>query len=120
MTTIRTRTGPQAPTSGRTDAPVVPTPTAVASVAPLGAAGGRVTGGFWGDRLATNRERSLDHGFQQLHTTGTLDNLRLAAGVDGKYRAFADTSGLTFGFVDTDVYKWLEAVGWQLGRTPDP
>ena len=22
--------------------------------------------------------------------------------------------------MDSDVYKWLEAVGWELGRRPDP
>ena len=28
--------------------------------------------------------------------------------------------GLVFPFLDTDVYKWLEAVGWELGHGPDP
>ena len=119
MTTTRTRTGPPGTVPGRSDAPVLPTTGAAATLAPLGTAGSRITGGFWGDRLATNRQRSLDHAFDQLRGAGTLDNLRLAAGIDGKYRAFADTSGLVFGFVDTDVYKWLEAVGWELGRAPD-
>ena len=25
-----------------------------------------------------------------------------------------------FPFLDSDVYKWLEAVGWELGRGGDP
>ena len=32
----------------------------------------------------------------------------------------ARTIGVIFPFLDTDVYKWLEAVGWELGRAPDP
>ena len=76
--------------------------------------------GFMAQRQRVNRERTLPHGFGQLERSGTLDNLRLAAGADGRYRAKADTSGATFPFLDSDVYKWLEAVGWELGRAPDP
>ena len=32
----------------------------------------------------------------------------------------ARTIGVIFPFLDTDVYKWLEAAGWELGRAPDP
>ena len=28
--------------------------------------------------------------------------------------------GTPFPFLDSDVYKWLEAVGWELGRARDP
>ena len=38
----------------------------------------------------------------------------------GKYAALTDSSGAQFPFLDTDVYKWLEAVGWELGRGADP
>ena len=38
----------------------------------------------------------------------------------GATRPLADTSGATFPFLDSDVYKWLEAVGWELGRAADP
>jgi DUF1680 family protein len=31
----------------------------------------------------------------------------------------SDDAGVTFPFIDSDVYKWLEAVGWELGRAPD-
>jgi DUF1680 family protein len=71
-------------------------------------------------RQRVNREHTIPHGFGQLERSGTLDNLRLAAGAGGRYRAMADTSGATFPFLDSDVYKWLEAVGWELGRAPDP
>jgi uncharacterized protein len=80
----------------------------------------RILDGFMAERQRVNRERTIPHGFGQLERSGTLDNLRLAAGADGRYRALADTSGATFPFLDSDVYKWLEAVGWELGRAADP
>ncbi|HET8788032.1 MAG TPA: beta-L-arabinofuranosidase domain-containing protein, partial [Actinomycetes bacterium] len=76
--------------------------------------------GLMAERQRVNRQRTIPHGFDQLERSGTLDNLRLAAGADGRYRALADTSGATFPFLDSDVYKWLEAVGWELGRAADP
>jgi DUF1680 family protein len=79
-----------------------------------------VVDGFWAERLRVNRERTIPHGFDQLRHTGTLDNLRLAAGADGRYRAAGDGAGYTFPFLDSDVYKWLEAAAWELGRGTDP
>jgi DUF1680 family protein len=87
---------------------------------PLGPSGARLAGGFLAERQRVNREHSLPHGFAQLRRSGTLGNLRLAAGDGGRYQAAADSSGATFPFLDSDVYKWLEAVGWELGRAPDP
>ena len=66
---------------------VRPTPAAIATLTPLGGEGVSVTGGFWGERLTTNRERTIPHGFEQLERAGTLENLRLAAGAQGPYRA---------------------------------
>jgi hypothetical protein len=86
----------------------------------LGPTGAAIVGGFLAERQRTNRRQTIPHGFDQLERSGTLDNLRLAAGGDGHYRARADTSGATFPFLDSDVYKWLEAVAWELGRAPDP
>jgi len=95
---------------------VRPTTAARTRLRPVGATPPTVTGGFWAERLRTNRERTIPHGFDLLRSTGTLDNLRVAAGAAGRYRALADSSGATFPFLDSDVYKWLEAVGWELGR----
>ena len=61
--------------------------------------------GLMAERQRVNRQRTIPHGFDQLERSGTLDNLRLAAGADGRYRALADTSGATFPFLDSDVYK---------------
>ncbi len=59
--------------------------------------------GFWGRWQALNASTSLRHGLSQLGQWGSLDNLRLAAGAaTGHYRGPV--------FMDSDVYKWLEAV----------
>ena len=99
---------------------VQPSPAAKSRLRPIDAAGISVPDGFWAERLRLNRERTIPHGFDQLRRAGTLDNLRLAAGATGTYRAEADTGGALLPFLDSDVYKWLEAVGWELGRGDDP
>jgi DUF1680 family protein len=93
---------------------------AIARFAPLSARGVEVTGGFWADRFRVNRERTIPHGFEQLRLAGNLTNLALAAGANGHYRTLGQAIGLDFPFLDTDVYKWLEAAGWELGRAPEP
>ena len=91
-----------------------------ARLRPLGPSRSRIVDGFLAERQRTNRQHTIPHGFDQLQRVGTLDNLRLAAGANGRYRAQADSAGVTFPFLDSDVYKWLEAVGWELGRDADP
>ena len=99
---------------------VRPSPTAIGALTPIGGEGVSLTGGFWGERLTTNHDRTIPHGFEQLERAGNLSNLRLAAGAHGRYRALGEDIGVIFPFLDTDVYKWLEAVGWELGRDPSP
>src|ERR1700681_2911449 len=73
-----------------------------------------LSGGFWANRQTVNAQRSLSHGYRMLEEAGNLHNLRLAAGqAQGEYRGPV--------FMDSDVYKWLEAVGYQaaLGLSPD-
>jgi uncharacterized protein len=62
---------------------------------------------------------TIPHGAEQLEVAGNLSNLRAAAEGDGSYRARTDDAGLTFPFLDSDVYKWLEAAGWALGQERD-
>ena len=68
--------------------------------------------GFWLRRQGVNHERTLPHGFAMLEQAGNLDNLRNAAAGGGIFRGPV--------FMDSDVYKWLEACAWELGRRPDP
>jgi len=72
----------------------------------------RLNDGFWATRQAVNRKVSLYYGFEMLEKAGNFHNLRLAAGTTtGSYRGR--------NFLDSDVYKWLEAVAWELGNRPD-
>jgi DUF1680 family protein len=87
-------------------------PGAHAALRPLD--GARIDGGFWARRQHANRQVSLPDGAEQLERAGNLHNLRLAAGTaTGDYRN-------DLPFMDSDVYKWLEAAGWELGRSPEP
>ena len=47
----------------------------------------RSLGGLWADRMRTNRERTIPHGYEQLGHAGNLTNFRLAAGAQGTYQA---------------------------------
>jgi DUF1680 family protein len=68
--------------------------------------------GFWAKWQAINRRSSLEHGYQMLERAGNLHNFRVASGREqGDYRGR--------NFLDSDVYKWLEAVADELARTPD-
>jgi uncharacterized protein len=69
--------------------------------------------GFWAEKQAVNRRVSLRHGYRMLGQSGNLNNLRLAAGAgEGKYRGPV--------FMDSDVYKWLEAASLDLANDADP
>jgi DUF1680 family protein len=68
--------------------------------------------GFWARKLAVNRETSLRFGFEMLKKAGNFDNLRIAAGLlKGAYRGYV--------FLDSDIYKWLEALAWEMGKEQD-
>jgi uncharacterized protein len=68
--------------------------------------------GFWAKKINVNRKISLHFGFEMLQKAGNFDNLRIAAGlIKGNYRGYV--------FLDSDIYKWLEAVAWEMGRHPD-
>ncbi|CAN5697411.1 glycoside hydrolase family 127 protein [soil metagenome] len=92
----------------------------VGRLRPVDAAGVHVTDGFWADRLATNREKTIPHGLEQLEASGALGNFRNAARGSGLYVGGLDDVGITFPFLDSDVYKWLEAVGWEMGGAEEP
>jgi len=99
--------------------PVVPTREANVRLRPLGLTRSRIEGGLWADRRRTNHALTIPHGAAQLALAGNIVNFKLAAGAQGKYRGSADDSGSLAPFLDSDVYKWLEAVGWELSQEPD-
>ncbi len=68
---------------------------------------------LWGQRQKTNREVSLQHGYELLEKVGNFENLKLAAGeTTGEYKGPL--------FMDSDLYKWLEAIGLQLAQSHNP
>src|SRR6516225_1147195 len=89
--------------------PVSLTASATAAHRPLGERGARLQDGLLRDWQARNRDISLPLALGHLRTAGNLENLRLAAaGGGGTYRGPA--------FMDSDLYKTLEAIGWEQGR----
>jgi DUF1680 family protein len=92
---------------------VVPTASARVRLRPLDPTGVRILGGLLGDRQRVNGEVTIPHGAEQLERAGTLENLRVAAGLSqGGHRGMV--------FSDSDVYKWLEALAWETQRQPSP
>lgn len=91
--------------------PAVPTSASRAVHRPLGIQDVVLSGGPFGRWQMVNRDVSIPLGMRQLEEAGNLDNLRLTAGqADVEFRGPR--------FSDSDVYKQLEAVAWELGRQP--
>ncbi|HEV8461873.1 MAG TPA: beta-L-arabinofuranosidase domain-containing protein [Gaiellaceae bacterium] len=92
---------------------VEPTASAHVRLRPIDGRDVVIRDGLLADRRRMNREVTLLRGAEQLDRAGTLDNLRIAAGqMSGERRGMV--------FSDSDVYKWLEAAAWELGREPSP
>ncbi len=92
--------------------PAVPSPAASVAHRPLGGQDVRLDAGLLRDWQQRNAAASLPLALRQLEAAGNLANLRLAiAGGTEGYRGPV--------FMDSDLYKVLEAVGWELGRTAD-
>lgn len=89
-------------------APVVP---ARGRLRPLGLGEATITGGFWGERQRVNGRATLAHIESRLESEGWLANFdRAAAGTLPEGRRGRE-------FSDSEVYKYLEAVAWEIGRT---
>jgi len=80
---------------------------------PLSLAEVTITGGFWGRRQRVNASATLAHIEQWLEREGWLANFDLAAaGALPEGRRGRE-------FSDSEVYKYLEALAWEFGRTGD-
>ncbi|HEU5486630.1 MAG TPA: beta-L-arabinofuranosidase domain-containing protein, partial [Microlunatus sp.] len=78
-----------------------------AALTPASAA--RILPGFWSERRRINREVSVPSAWDRLRAAGNVANLELAAtGGD------PETYVSNLPFLDSDLYKWLEAIGWTL------
>lgn len=73
----------------------------------------QVVGGLWHEWHQRNRRVTIPHGLAMLESYGNLDNFRrLLAESDSEWRGPL--------FADSDVYKTLEAIAWEIGREDDP
>ena len=73
----------------------------------------KITDAFWLPRQETNRVASLPVNLENLEKSGNLEDLRLAA-----QRATNGFRGPVF--MDSDLYKALEAASYSLAIHPDP
>lgn len=77
----------------------------------------QIRGGFWGDRQAINRNRTIPAIYDQLERTGRL------AAWDLNYDKEKDPRKerhVIYMFWDSDTGKYIEAVGYSLNTHPDP
>ncbi|GAA0994772.1 glycoside hydrolase family 127 protein [Subtercola frigoramans] len=94
-----TRGGPVSPTRSR--------------LRPLGPDEIAIDGGFWGERQSLNAEVILQHCETWMGRIGWIANFdRVTDGTIGGRH-----SGIEF--VDSEIYKLLEAMAWELARQPD-
>jgi uncharacterized protein len=82
-------------------------PRATSRLQPLGMRDVALTRGFWADAQARNGDRTIPHTRHWIEQVGTVEN----------FRGDAPRRGVPF--ADSDVYKVLEAMAWELSRTGD-
>ncbi|MFF1573384.1 glycoside hydrolase family 127 protein [Leifsonia sp. NPDC058292] len=80
---------------------------------PLGPSELRITGGFWDAQQELNATAIIGHCLTWMERIGWIGNFDRAA--DGTVAEHHD--GIEF--VDSEVYKLLEAMAWELGRSGD-
>jgi DUF1680 family protein len=96
-------------TSSTPSGPVVPS-TGVLRPLPLGDL--RLTGGYWADWQQRNADTVIAHCEDWMERIGWIRNFDAAATGEPFEHAGIE-------FVDSEVYKLLEAMAWQLGLQPD-
>ncbi|HSO69891.1 MAG TPA: beta-L-arabinofuranosidase domain-containing protein [Arachnia sp.] len=84
------------------------------ALSPLGIDDVTITGGFWADRQQLNASVMIAHAQDWMESEGWIPNFDLAV-----------RGGLVEGrrgreFSDSDVYKLMEAIAWEHGRTGSP
>ncbi|PTL72261.1 hypothetical protein C1I63_04980 [Rathayibacter caricis DSM 15933] len=95
--------GPVAPGSGR--------------LRPLGQHEIRLTGGFWKQYQDLGAQAVIGHCLSWIERVGWAGNFDRAA--DGTLSDASGNRHAGIEFVDSEVYKLLEAMAWELGRSDD-
>jgi DUF1680 family protein len=100
-------------TSTTTTAAATPVAPSRGTLRPLGLDEVQITGGFWAERQAVNAAASLAHIEHWMEREGWIGNFdRAVAGTLPAGRGGRE-------FSDSEVYKLLEAMAWEIGRTGD-
>ena len=79
---------------------------------PLGVDEIRITGGLWGKMQRLNADTILQHCESWMERIGWIGNFDRAAAdmITGRHAGIE--------FVDSEIYKLIEAMAWELGRAP--
>jgi len=101
---------------------VAPSPAArLATARPYPLGGIRLESGPWRERQATTAATTLRVGAEQLERAGNVHSFMLVADRGSGPHGHADAVDSDVkNFVDTDVYKWLEAVAWTAAHDDVP
>ncbi|NKY09097.1 glycoside hydrolase family 127 protein [Cellulomonas hominis] len=102
------------PVNHRTTTVVAPVLPSTGALRPLGLEEVTLTGGFWADRQRVNAAATIPHCDHWETRVGWIGNFERA--LDGtlvEHRTGRE-------FADSDVYKMIEAMAWEVGRTGDP
>lgn len=91
---------------------------------PLGTANVRLGGeGLWGVWQERNRSRTIHHTIREVRAAGNLDNLRAVAQPGSPVALEREAQGAApteyrgrYPFLDTDVFKTLEGIAYEIGR----
>lgn len=92
-------------------APVVPRASHHSTLQPIGLESVDITSGEWADWQRDNAQVTIPHSVAWLERDGTIDNLRR---LDPNAGGVPERRGLWF--TDSDLYKELEGIAWELGR----
>ncbi|KQT02190.1 hypothetical protein ASG23_02255 [Cellulomonas sp. Leaf395] len=101
-------------TAGSPTTPIAPVAPSHGTLRPLGLGDVQITGGFWAQRQAVNGSASLAHIEHWMEREGWTGNFDTAA---AGTLSDLDRGGREFS--DSEVYKLLEAMAWEIGRTDD-
>ena len=66
---------------------------------------------FWSPKMEVLRKRGIPHQYEMLEKVGSIENFRKASQGRKAREGFL--------FTDSDLYKWVEAVGFALAYKPD-
>jgi DUF1680 family protein len=105
---------PSSAVPGRIAAPCAPRADDHLVLHPLGIDQVEITGGFWGDWQDRNRAVTTPHALTWLERDGAMDNLRRLGDAGGE----PERRGMLFS--DSDLYKALEGIAWDIGRKSSP